>query len=97
MTDGAEKRPSVSYNEIDAFAVEWLRGLTKAGLISNGDILEGDIREIGHDEIRGKRFHAFAGVGAWDHALTLVSDGMRGDIEHCLDLGIPVHTRDDGR
>jgi DNA (cytosine-5)-methyltransferase 1 len=60
------------YNEIDAFACEWLRELMKDGLISEGDIDERSITEVDPQDLRGyTRLHFFAGTGGWDYALQL--------------------------
>ena len=62
------------YNEIDAHACAWLRRLVTAGQINRGRVVERDIRELDSADIgRGRRFHAFAGIGLWDHALALAS------------------------
>jgi DNA (cytosine-5)-methyltransferase 1 len=60
------------YNELDANACAWLRRLVTAGSITRGRVAEQDIREFSPDDIgRARRFHAFAGIGLWDHALSL--------------------------
>ena len=60
------------YNEHDAFAAAWLRGLIGAGLIAPGFVDERDIRDVQPDDLRGyDRCHFFAGIGGWDYALQL--------------------------
>jgi DNA (cytosine-5)-methyltransferase 1 len=61
---------SAYYNEIDAYAAQWLRNLIAAGLIAPGDVDERDIRDVGPDELRGyTQCHFFAGIGVWSLAL----------------------------
>jgi DNA (cytosine-5)-methyltransferase 1 len=58
------------YNEIDAYAAQWLRNLIEAGHIAPGVVDERDIREIRADELAGyTQCHWFAGVGVWSLAL----------------------------
>ena len=60
------------YNEIDAFAAQWLRNLIANGLIATGDVDERSILNVQPDELRGyKQCHFFAGIGGWSHALRL--------------------------
>jgi DNA (cytosine-5)-methyltransferase 1 len=62
--------PRAYYNEIDAYAAQWLRNLIAAGLIAPGDVDERDIRDVGPDELRGyTQCHFFAGIGVWSLAL----------------------------
>jgi len=62
---------SVLYNENDRFASLWLENLVSAGLISDGFVDSRSIKELGVDDVRGKTFHTFAGIGVWDYALRL--------------------------
>jgi DNA (cytosine-5)-methyltransferase 1 len=60
------------YNELDPFAVEWLRNLAQAGHIAPGTVDARSIKEIQPDDVRPLvQFHAFAGIGAWSYALRL--------------------------
>lgn len=60
------------YSEHDPFAAEWLRNLIAAGLITDGEVDERDIREVQPDDLEGfERCHLFAGIGVWDLALNL--------------------------
>jgi len=60
------------YNEIDPYAVQWLRNLIKAGEIADGVVDERDIRDIRPDELVGyTQCHFFAGIGGWSLALRL--------------------------
>ena len=62
----------VYYNEIDPFAVVWLKELMKDGLISEGDIDTRSIREVMPDDVRNyTRVHFFAGIAGWEQALKL--------------------------
>lgn len=60
------------YNEIDAYAAQWLRNLIAAGHIAPGDVDERDIRDVRPDDLKGyTQCHFFAGIGVWSHALRL--------------------------
>ena len=62
----------VYYNEIDPFAVVWLKELMKDGLISEGDIDTRSIMEVMPDDVRNyTRVHFFAGIAGWEQALKL--------------------------
>lgn len=62
----------IYYNEIDKFAVGWLKSLMAAGQIPEGDIDTRSITEVRADEIRGYRqCHFFAGIGGWPLALRM--------------------------
>lgn len=57
----------MTYNEIEPYAVQWLRNLERDGHIRAGRV---DTRSI--KDIRGvdsAQFHAFAGAGVWSYAL----------------------------
>jgi len=61
---------STYYNEIDAYAAEWLRNLIKAGHIAPGDVDERSIVDVQPDDLRGyEQCHFFAGIGGWSLAL----------------------------
>lgn len=58
------------YNEIDPFAVDWLRQLIKAGHIAPGVVDTRDIRDISPQDLDGfTQLHFFAGIGGWSLAL----------------------------
>ena len=60
------------YNEIDAYAAEWLRNLIKAGHIADGEVDTRSIVDVEPDDLR--RFdqcHFFAGIAGWSRALRL--------------------------
>ncbi|MCC6194594.1 MAG: DNA cytosine methyltransferase [Burkholderiales bacterium] len=60
------------YNEIDAFAAEWLRNLITAGHIARGEVDERSIVDVRADDLRGfDQCHFFAGIGGWSLALRL--------------------------
>jgi DNA (cytosine-5)-methyltransferase 1 len=60
------------YNELDAYAAQWLGNLSAAGHIASGAVDTRSIREVKPDDVRhATQFHAFAGIGAWSHALRL--------------------------
>lgn len=60
------------YNEIDAYAAQWLRNLIMAGLIAPGDVDDRSIKDVQATDLRGYRqCHFFAGIGVWSHALRL--------------------------
>ncbi len=60
------------YNEIDPFAVQWLRNLIAAGYIAPGDVDERSIVDVRPDDLRGyTQCHFFAGIGGWSYALRM--------------------------
>jgi len=60
------------YNEIDAYAAQWLRNLIDNNLIAKGDVDERSIRDVAPDDLLGySQCHFFAGIGVWSHALRL--------------------------
>lgn len=70
---------SAFYNENDRFACDWLSNLMDAGLITPGKIDDRSIVDVRPDDLAGyERVHFFAGIGGWDHALTLA--GWRGPV-----------------
>lgn len=63
---------SAYYNEIDAYAAQWLRNLISAGLIAPGDVDERSIADVPADDLRGyTQCHFFAGIGGWSLAARL--------------------------
>jgi DNA (cytosine-5)-methyltransferase 1 len=65
---------SAYYNEIDAYAAQWLRNLIAAGHIAAGDVDERSITEVRPDDLRGyTQCHFFAGIGGWSYALRLAT------------------------
>jgi len=62
------------YNEIEPFAVEWLKNLIAAGHIAPGDVDSRSIVDVKPEELKGYRqCHFFAGVGVWSYALRRAS------------------------
>ena len=60
------------YNEVDAYAAEWIRNLIAAGLITAGDVDTRSVVDVHPCDLRGyARCHFFAGIGVWDYALGL--------------------------
>ncbi|WP_345820177.1 DNA cytosine methyltransferase [Methylobacterium fujisawaense] len=60
------------YNEVDAYAAQWLRNLIASGLITAGDVDTRSIVDVQPSDLRGyTRCHFFAGIGVWDYALGL--------------------------
>ncbi|MEB6589677.1 DNA cytosine methyltransferase [Pseudomonas asiatica] len=58
------------YNEIDAYAAQWLRNLIAAGHIAPGDVDERSIEDVHPDDLKPyTQCHFFAGVGVWSYAL----------------------------
>jgi len=58
------------YNEIDPFAVAWLRELIKAGHIADGIVDDRSIEDVRPDDLVGfTQCHFFAGIGVWSYAL----------------------------
>ncbi|MBE7197020.1 MAG: DNA cytosine methyltransferase [Parafilimonas terrae] len=64
--------PRAYYNEVDAYAAQWLRNLIAAGIITAGDVDTRSIVDVQPSDLRGyTRCHFFAGIGVWDYALGL--------------------------
>ena len=60
------------YNELDAFAAQWLRNLIARGLIAPGDVDERSIRDVHPEDLIGyEQCHFFAGIGGWSLSLRL--------------------------
>lgn len=60
------------YNEIDPFAVAWLRNLIEAGQLPAGDVDDRSIVDVRPGDLRGYgSCHFFAGIGGWPYALRL--------------------------
>ena len=60
------------YNENNAHAAQWLRGLIGHGHIAAGDVDERSILEVKADDLkRYDQCHFFAGIGGWSYALRL--------------------------
>jgi DNA (cytosine-5)-methyltransferase 1 len=60
------------YNEIDAYAAQWLRNLIAAGHIAPGDVDERSIVDVQPNDLKGyTQCHFFAGIGGWSYALRL--------------------------
>ena len=58
------------YNEIDPFAVRWLRNLIDAGLIAPGVVDDRSIEDVTPKDLDGfTQCHFFAGIGVWSYAL----------------------------
>lgn len=60
------------YNEVDPYAVQWLRNLIAAKLITDGEVDDRSILDVRPGDLAGfTRCHFFAGIGVWDYALGL--------------------------
>lgn len=60
------------YNEHDAEKAEWLRELIRRNVISEGQVDERGIEEVGAEDLREfQQCHFFAGIGVWSYALRL--------------------------
>jgi DNA (cytosine-5)-methyltransferase 1 len=60
------------YNEIEPYAVQWLRNLMDAGHIPPGDIDTRSIEDVRPSDLAGYvQCHFFAGIGGWPLALAL--------------------------
>jgi DNA (cytosine-5)-methyltransferase 1 len=60
------------YNDNDPSSAEWLRGLTKEGLIPDGEVDERSIGDLRASEVAGfTQCHFFAGICGWPYALEL--------------------------
>ena len=64
--------PRAYYNEIDKYAVRWLKRLMADGLIMDGDVDDRPIEEVQAADLEGYvRCHFFSGIAGWDYALQL--------------------------
>ena len=62
----------VLYNEIDAYAAQWLRNLAAAGHLPAGTVDERSILDLDPDDLRPfRQCHFFAGIGGWPYAIHL--------------------------
>lgn len=60
------------YNEVDPYAVQWIRNLIAAGLVTGGEVDDRSIVDVQPLDLRGfTRCHFFAGIAVWDYALGL--------------------------
>lgn len=60
------------YNEIEPYAVEWLRNLIDADAIADGEVDVRPIEELVASDLDGSvQAHFFAGIGVWSYALRL--------------------------
>lgn len=58
------------YNEIDPFAVKWLKNLIAKNLIAPGVVDDRSIIEVTSSDLKGfTQCHFFAGIGVWSYAL----------------------------
>lgn len=60
------------YNEIEPYAVEWLKNLEREGHIAPGVVEPRGIQELKAKDLEGfTQAHFFAGLGGWSYALRL--------------------------
>lgn len=60
------------YNEIDDYAVHWLRALISQGHVAPGRVERTGIEHLRPEQVaNAKQAHFFAGIGVWSHALRL--------------------------
>lgn len=60
------------YNDFDKPACEWLSELCRRGLIADGVVHHGSIKDIKPEQLAAyRRVHLFAGIGGWELALQL--------------------------
>ena len=60
------------YNEVESYAVDWLKRLIQSGAIAEGQVDGRGIQEIvAGDCAQVVQAHFFAGIGGWSHALRL--------------------------
>ena len=65
-------KPFAFYNEIDPYAVAWLKNLVSAGHIAAGEVDARSVRTVTAQDVRRfNQAHFFAGIGCWSHALRL--------------------------
>jgi DNA (cytosine-5)-methyltransferase 1 len=58
------------YNEIEPYAIQWLRNLIGSGHLPEGKVDERSIQDLRPDELEDES-HFFAGIGGWPLALQL--------------------------
>ncbi len=62
--------PSAYYNEIDPYAVQWLKNLIQKQLITPGEVDERPIQDVKPADLAPfTRCHFFAGIAGWELAL----------------------------
>src|SRR5579859_7846917 len=59
------------YNEIEPFAVKWLRALIEAGHLPHGQVDDRPIQELKGSDVAVEIAHFFTGIGGWPLALQL--------------------------
>lgn len=58
------------YNEVEPFAVNWLRNLIAGGHLPDGEVDSRPIQEVMPEDLAGfDQCHFFAGIGVWPYAL----------------------------
>lgn len=63
---------TVLYNELEPYAVDWLKNLSDAGHIARGVVDPRSICDLKVEDVKGfKQAHYFAGIGVWSYALKL--------------------------
>ena len=63
---------SAYYNELDAYAAQWLRNLIEAGHLPPGDVDTRSIVDVQPEDLAGyTQCHFFAGIGGWGLAARL--------------------------
>lgn len=62
----------IYYNEIEPFAVAWLKELIAQGALPHGDVDDRSICDVDPRDLDGyTQCHFFAGIGGWAHATEL--------------------------
>ena len=62
----------IYYNEIEPFAVAWLKELIAQGALPHGDVDDRSICDVDPRDLDGyTQCHFFAGIGGWAHAAEL--------------------------
>ena len=62
----------IYYNEIEPFAVAWLKELIAQGALPHGDVDDRSICDVDPKDLDGyTQCHFFAGIGGWAHAAEL--------------------------
>src|SRR6202012_1078202 len=60
---------TVTYNEIDEYAADWIRNLVSHGHVARGDVDTRPITELTADDVRhARQAHFFAGIAVWSAA-----------------------------
>lgn len=65
-------KPRSFYNDIEPYAVQWIKNLIRDGLIPDGDVVDKSIVDLKPSDLEGyTQCHFFVGIAGWPLALRL--------------------------